>query len=214
MRFSGVAAVDARGVERRMVVEGRGSGGEEVAVLDDDGAWVVVDSDGMGLGGGKVVVDAVVGVAAAVVVVDGDSGKPVAGAEIAAADKGLGRHADADMAAVAGAGCRAYRLVEEAGRPCGVEEERSFGGGEHNAVARAEEDRRDDMADLGGTGRDGRCKEGSRPERWAPNSQGRAEGHEHWGHRADDTGAEGSLDANMASVAAWGLSSSPAPRIR
>lgn len=204
VRFEGVvvvAAVDARGGERRMVVAGRGDDGEEVAGLGG-GAWVV-DLDGVGLGGGKVAVDAE-GVVV-VVVLDEDSGKPVAGVEITAADTGLERRADADMAAVAGAGCRAYRPAEEAGRPCGAEEERSVEGGEHNAVARVAEDRRGDMAVLGDTGRDGRCKEASRPERWVPNSRGRAEAHGHWGHMADDTGAERSLDANMASVAAWGL---------
>lgn len=141
------------------------------------------------------------------------SGKLVAGVATAAADRGLEWRVDAeDMAVVVGAGCRAYRQAEEARRPCGAEEERSVEGGEHNGAARAEVIHRDDMVVLGDTERDGRCKEVSRPERWAPNSQGRAEAHEYWGHRC--TAAEGSLNANMANVAAWDLSSSQEPRFR
>ena len=203
----GVVAA-ARGVEvveRRMVVVGRGDApddGEEVAGLGGD-AWVVVGSDGVGrVGGDKVVVDVGVG-----------SGKPMAVAATAA-DRGLERRVDADTAVVAGAGCRAYRQAEGARQPCGAEEERSVEGGEHSVAARAEEGRRGDMAVLGDTERDARCKEASRPERWVPNSQGRAEDHERWGHRADDTVAERSLNANRASVAATDLSSSPGPKFR
>ena len=211
MRFSAVAAdAAARGVEgagRRMVVVGRGDApgdDEVVAGLAGGGAWVVVGSDGVvGLvDGGKVVVDGeeavVVGVGAA------DSGSPVMVATWAAG-RGPERPVVAGMAAVAVAGCRAYRQTEEAERPCGAEEEKNVEDGEHNVAAGAEEGRRDDIAGVGDTGPDGRCKEAWQPERWDPNTRVQAEYRGYWGHRPGDTGADRSLIASMANVAAWDL---------
>lgn len=185
-----------------MVVAGREYDGEEVAVLGGE-ACVVAGGLGEEDLGGKGAVDAEVVVVADVGVVG--SGKLLAKVVTTAAHKGLGLHADVeDMAADAGAGCRAYRQAAVAGRPCGAEGERSVEGGEHNEAARAEVDYRDDMAVPEDTERDGRCrKEVSLPERWGPNSRGRAEGHGCWGHRG--TAAEGSLNASMANVAAWDL---------
>ena len=99
-----------------------------------------------------------------------DSGKPGAVVATRAVERALERRADAEMAVVAGAGFRAYRKTEE--RTCGAGEEKSVEGGEH--IVAAEEDRQGDMAVPEDMARDGRCKEVSLPERWDPNSQGRA----------------------------------------